>query len=178
MNANTKKIIDYAILNRKAEKNATVFFGADYLSDIPICELADTYLPDTLVYNRSLKGLDINTAQEVLDSLVCSLQPDKVFVCLGENDVKKPDFELEIFAEKFEWLLYTLHARCNCKIFILSVPDAACGQINTVLQSISQKHGCVFIDTRDCRASFLQLFSKIRFFLRSHPITFFEAMHG
>jgi len=177
MNVYTKKIKEYKILNDKAKKNATVFFGADWLYEVPIAELLEDYALEIPVYNRSLKGLKIDEAEKVVESVICTLSPEKVFINLGENDVNAPDFNPEKFAEKYEWLLYTLHAKCNCELYILSIAGEQYGAVNVLLRKIAEKYECTYIDTQNCCTSFLQFFSKIRFFLRKQPITFFQAMN-
>ena len=176
MSAHAEKMKEYKILNQKAEKNGAVFFGADWLHEIPIGELAQDYDLDIPVYNRSLRGLKIGEAEKMMESVVFPLCPDKVFISLGENDVYAPGFDPVAFAEKFEWLLYTLHAKCHCEMYILSLTDDTCGTVNTLLRKIAEKYECTYIDVRSC-CSLLQFFSKIRFFLRKHPITFFQAIN-
>lgn len=170
-------INNYKHLNITAKKNATVFFGADWLNEIPIAELIRDNYVDSVVYNRSLKGLTLDDAEQIITECVCDLNPDKVFINIGENDIIKADFDIKKFTEKYEWLLYTIHSKCNCKIYILSVIRDNQNLINSSLKNIAEKYICEYIDLRTCEKSVLKFFSKIRFFLRSKPITFYEAIN-
>ena len=161
----------YSLLNKTAEKNAPVFFGADWLYDIPVAELMRDSGSDCAVYNRSLKGLMLADAEAVIDTCICELSPSKVFVNLGENDSASNEF-----AEKFEWLLYTINAKCGCDIYIISTVNDKTGGMNEILKNTAEKYGCEYIDIREYKDSFPKIFSRLRFFLRSHPITFCEAM--
>ncbi|MBQ8526544.1 MAG: hypothetical protein IJ460_07510 [Clostridia bacterium] len=173
----TEILNNYKTINSSAEKNAVVFFGADWLSGIPVAELARDAGIDAPVYNRSLSGLTLGEAEQAADTCVCSLQPDKVFINIGENDICE-GFDKKEFAEKYEWLLYTLHSKCCCKIYILSIVNDKFGAANGMLRAIAEKYGCEYVDIQDCRTSFRSFFSKVRFFLRKHPISFYEAMRS
>lgn len=169
-----QKLEEYKTLNNVAERKSSVFFGADWLSSIPMTELAESIgMP---IYNRSLKGLRIEDAESVLEICVSSLDPGKVFISLGENDIAENDFDEDSFCEKYEWLLYTIHSKCSCEIYILSIPNDKASGVNIRLRRIAEKYGCEFIDVQNCRNSFMKFFSMVRYFLRSHPISFCEAM--
>jgi len=165
---------EYKLLNKKAEKHSVVFFGADWLYDIPVAELARDNGIDTAVYNRSLRGLSLKDSEKIIDECICDLSPDKVFINIGENDISD-SFDADEFAEKFEWLLYTVNAKCRCRIYILSIVNDSQGA-NEIIKKIAEKYGCEYIDIRNCCKSAVEFFAKIRFFLRQHRITFCEAM--
>lgn len=169
-----EKLKSYSELNEKAEKNSIVFFGTDWLCDVPVAELARDNGIDEAVYNRSVKGLLLKDSEKVIDECICSLRPERIFINIGENDVKE-GFDSGEFAERFEWLLYTINAKCGCKIFILSIVNDSCNA-NEIIKKIADKYGCEYIDIRSCRQSAATFFSKIRYFLRHRPITFCEAM--
>lgn len=174
MNKYAEVLRNYQSLNKGAKEKATVFFGADWLNKIPVTELAQDYGIES-VYNRSLNGLTLDDAELVLETCVFDLQPDKVFINLGENEPDGLSFDAVEFEEKFEWLLYTIHSKCNCRIYILSVVDNRSRIVNELLKQISEKYECEYIDISNCRTSILNFFTKIRFFLRSKPINFCEA---
>ena len=177
MNKYAENLNHYQFLNKTAKTNAAVFFGADWLSKLPIAEYIRDSGIESAVYNRSLAGLVLDDAEQVLEDCVYALLPDKVFINLGENDIKNPDFNDSRFMEKFEWLLYAIHSRCNCNIYILSVINDYQNQVNHILKKIAEKYECEYIDISSCRSSAFKFFSKIRFFLRRSPISFYEAFH-
>lgn len=174
-------MIDFKQINEVAKENGVVFFGSTYFESVPVNELAQDYDTQLPVYNRSVNGLTIDKVSDVLESCVLDLEPSKLFICLGDEDIRKDDFNLSDFIEKYQWMLYTLHNRCNAKIYIVSVmslnPKTAA--VNERLKKLAAETGCIYVDTQAAlksAKSTLRLFSELRFFMRNHPITFHEAM--
>lgn len=167
---------DFKELNKKAKQGGIVFFGTDWLAGVPIGEIARDNGLETAVYNRSINGAFLRDGESCIDVCVTDLKPCKVFINMGENDVKNDGFDEETFFEKYEWMLYTINAKCKCEIYILSVFGDKSGAINKKLRALAENYGCEYIDIGMCEKSHLNFFSKIRFFMRTRPITFFEAM--
>ena len=63
-----------------------VIFGSTYMSEFPIYELINKCKLENAVYNRSIKGLTVKEAIEILDDCVVGIRPSKVFVALGEEE--------------------------------------------------------------------------------------------
>ncbi|MGN0467109.1 MAG: SGNH/GDSL hydrolase family protein [Acutalibacteraceae bacterium] len=174
-------MIDYSQMNEVAKRNGIVFLGSSYLESIPVNELAQDFETDLPVYNRSVEGLTIDKACDMLDSCVLELNPSKVFISIGDEDVKKSDLDIKSFIEKYQWLLYTLHSRSNAKIYIVSVlSDApAASLINEKLKKTAKETGCQYVDVSASIKSEkpgIRLFDTLRFYMRSKPITFGAAM--
>lgn len=174
-------MIDFKQFNEVAKENGIVFFGSTYFEAVPVNELAQDFDTEVPVYNRSVSGLTIDKVQGLLDSCVLELNPSKVFICIGDEDIRKENFSLSDFMEAYQWMLYTLHNRCKAKIYIVSVmsPDPMAQTVNERLKKLAAETGCVYADT--CAAlksdkSTLRFFSVLRYFMRNHPITFHEAM--
>ena len=68
-----------------------VIFGSTYMSEFPIYELINKCNSDNAVYNRSVKGLTVKEAIEILDDCVVDIHPNKVFIALGEEDESNPN---------------------------------------------------------------------------------------
>lgn len=166
----------YKELNESVQLNSTVFFGADWLCNIPLLELSQTKGLETVIYNRSIKGLKMSDAENAIETCVCNLHPTKLFVNIGENDIMDKNFCAEKFIEKYEWLLYTLHLKCNCAIYVLSVTNDKYNVINWQIKDLAMRHGYEYVDLETCKTSPLDFFHKIRFFLRTRPLSFLEAM--
>ena len=176
MNTYTEQLKKYEIINKAILKNGAVIFGGDWICDIPVSELARDYEIDVPVYNRSIRGLSADNAEKLIDTCIFALMPNKVFINLGENDVIKDNFNADDFIDKYEWILYTIHSKCNCSIYIMSIAADKTGRINNKLKKLAEKYECEYIDIQGCVNSFLKFFSKIKFFLRNHSITLCEAM--
>ncbi|MBQ9098677.1 MAG: hypothetical protein IJY50_04525 [Clostridia bacterium] len=80
-----KKINDLAL------PGEIVIFGSTYMSEFPIYELINKCKLENAVYNRSIKGLTVKEAIEILDDCVVDIHPSKVFIALGEEDESDPD---------------------------------------------------------------------------------------
>lgn len=167
---------NYRTLNKEARDNAIVFFGADWLSNVPVAEIIRDNNSDAVVYNRSIRGARLKESIQFIENSVCELNPIKIFVNIGENDISDENFKPEEFAERYEWLLYEINSKCKCEIYALSLINDDSGEVNNIIKSIAVKHGCQYIDINKCRFSIDHFFSEIRYFLRNKPITFFEAM--
>lgn len=166
----------YEELNKSAKPGGIVFFGTDWMAEMPISEMAKDNGFSENVYNRSVKGFLIKDSEHILNACVKKLSPEKVFINVGENDLKNIDFNMDEFVEKYEWMLYTIHTSCNCNIYILSLLDDKTGKVNEALEKLANNYGCEYIDISACQNSYSGFFSRVRFFMRNHPITFFEAM--
>lgn len=174
-------MIDFKQFNEVAKENGIVFFGSTYFAAVPVNELAQDFDTQIPVYNRSVAGLTVDKVNGLLDSCVLELDPSKVFICLGDEDIKKENFNLSEFIEKYQWMLYTLHNRCKAKIYMVSVmsPDPTAQAVNERLKKLAAETGCIYADTRaalQSEKSTLKVFSVLRYYMRNHPITFHEAM--
>lgn len=174
-------MIDFKQINEVAKENGVVFFGSTYFESVPVNELAQDFDTNLPVYNRSVGGLTIDKVSDVLESCVLDLEPSKLFICLGDEDIKSECFSLSDFIEKYQWMLYTLHNRCKAKIYIVSVMslDPKASAVNERLKRLAADTGCIYVDTQAAlksAKSTLRFFSVLRFFMRKHPITFNEAM--
>ena len=174
-------MIDYKQINSVAKHGGIVFLGSSYLGSIPICELAQDFETELPVYNRSIDGLTIDKVCDELESCVLELNPSKVFISIGDEDVKNAELDIKTFIEKYQWMLYTLHSRSRAKIHIVSVlsEEPAALDINERLKRLAKETGCEYVDaasTVKAEKPSLRLFDILRFYMRSRPITFSAAM--
>lgn len=68
-----------------------VIFGSTYMSNFPMYELVNKSMIESAVYNRSIRGLTVRDALEIVEECVIALRPGKIFVSLGEEDEHNPD---------------------------------------------------------------------------------------
>lgn len=170
----------YHHLNGIAERNSTVCFGSDCFSKIPFTELSNSFNIDTPVYNRSITGLSIDDCEEVLKECIFELCPSKVFLNIGEEDIKKKDFDCEKFISSYEWLLYIVHTRCKGRIYVVSIinESSKTSYVNEKLKSIAKNTGCHYVDITAAKntnqVDELKIFEIIRYYLRSKNLTLTE----
>lgn len=172
----------YAEMNDRAEKNGIVFFGTDFFGELPTAELKTVFALDDTVLNRSIRHATVSEMEQALDTCVFALAPKKVFLNIGENDIKDPHFDMDAFLRRYEWLLYTIHNKIKTTIYVVSVisdsPTAA--KVNDGLKALARECGCRYIDLVPALAAekpVLRILDILKFFVRSHPISFYDAMH-
>ena len=172
----------YHRLTRAALSGCAVLFGSSCFAGIPVGELARDLGADAPVYNRSLDDLTLAEAEEAFAECVCPLQPDKVFINLGEADLAQSDFDPQRFLSAYEWLLYIMNNRLKGKtqIYLVSILSAhhAAAAVNEGLARLAEDTGCTYVDiTRAaaCENTEIRVFEMLRRFLRCHALHFSEA---
>ena len=60
-----------------------VVFGSTFMANFPFYELSQKYMMTNAVYNRSIEGLTLAEAEEILQECVLEIKPGKVFLALG-----------------------------------------------------------------------------------------------
>lgn len=183
MSMNSLELNLYHRLNSVALSGCAVLFGSSRFAGIPFGELARDLGADTPVYNRSIDGLTLSDAEQALSECVYPLCPAKVFINLGEEDLKRPDFDIHSFLSAYEWIMYTLNSRLKGKtqLYIVSVLSAhpAAAAVNEGLERLANDTGCTYIDvTRAaaCENTEIRIFEILRRFLRCHAIRFSDAL--
>lgn len=92
MNTFSDELSRYSQMNEVSTTNGVVFFGSSYFANIPVSELARDYELEEKVYNRSLHGMTISEVDGVLENCIYSLSPKKIFINIGEEDIKSESF--------------------------------------------------------------------------------------
>lgn len=175
-----RELNKYHHLNNVAENNGIVFFGSGSFLKIPFAELSQSFCIDKPVYNRSIEGLTLTECEKVLKECIFELSPSKIFLALGEEDIKKEDFDCEKFLSSYEWLLYTIHGECKGRIYIVSVigDNPKISYVNQKLRQTAKNTGCSFIDISaviNSKQTELDIFEILRCRLRQRTISMTEA---
>ena len=181
MNTFSKELARFSQMNEVSSTNGVVFFGSTSFNEMPLAELARDYDLEEKVYNRSISGLTIADVDSVLDDCVLNLSPKKVFISIGEEDVEKESFNEKEFLAKYEWMLYSIHDKCDAQIYIVSVLSrmAIASRINERLSKLAKETGCTYIDAASAlyyEKPDMMIFEDLKPYIRNHNITFAEAM--
>lgn len=182
INAMTDIEVKYNSMNRIAEKGGVVFFGSDYFDSVPFCELAESFHMEENIHNRSVPHKNIDEACAMVDTCITDLAPQKVFVNLGDADLKNGNVDIDEFISKYEWLLYTINNRTSANMYIVSVLSdlPAARSINRKLKQLAVDHGCKFIDitgTMGTENQYLQAFDRMKTFIRTRALSFYDAIN-
>lgn len=119
----------------------------------------------------------------MLNTCVLDLAPQKVFINMGDYDIKNYDLDVNEFIAKYEWMLYTINKNTNADIHVVSIlsNSAKAKQINTELKKLAVEHGCKYIDitsTIGVADQALKAFSAMKAFIRTKPLTFWDSMNS
>lgn len=85
LKANTRNHLEtFKILNENAKLNANVFFGDSLTDFFPVQD----FFPEEKIYNRGIAGDTTTDLLKRIDNII-ELQPSKVFIQIGTNDLGK-----------------------------------------------------------------------------------------
>lgn len=186
-NANTKKgvtimnvterISMYKYYNSIALRGEIVVYGSTYMANFPFYELSQKYLLSNAIYNRSVEGLDLKTAEEGLQTCVIDAAPDKVFLALGEQDIENP-----CAIEIYERILTKIQDKCpHCKIYVFSIPGETKNieLFNKNLKQLATQKKVNYVEIQyrwaDKTNPLAAVFKQMLPFFRNRKITMMEA---
>lgn len=128
-NANRERILaeharmerKYRELNRYAEKGQTVMVGSSLMEWFPINELMMSNHIPGIVYNRGLAGYTTDDLLKCLDVVLFELEPSRVFMNIGSNDIGMPGDDLGHLLYNYREILRQIRDRLpECQINILA----------------------------------------------------------
>ena len=162
-----KKINDLAL------SGEIVILGSTYMSEFPIYEFINRCLLENAVYNRSIQGLTITEAAEILDDCVVDIHPSKVFVALGEEDESNPHAVSE-----YEDLIATIQQKLpNAMIYLIGLTNGGsfAETFNQSMVSLCDNKKVKYIDlikkAPSENALFKAQFKQLSCFFRTSPLT-------
>ena len=150
-----------------------VIFGSTYMSEFPIYELTNKCKLENAVYNRSIKGLTVKEAIEILDDCVVDIHPSKVFIALGEEDEADPNA-----ASEYSRLISTIHQKLpEAMIYMIGLTNGGsfAEKFNKNMLSLCDNKNVKYIDlikkSSSENALFKAQFKQLSCFFRTPPIT-------
>ncbi len=116
-----EKLENYKELNRFVKPGQILFVGSSLAEQFPVNELLNSYEKRYIVYNRGIGGDIISGLQGAMNERIFDLQPSKIFINIGTNDMNEPDFTEDALLEKYNQVLMQIIQRLpETKIYILS----------------------------------------------------------
>lgn len=164
------KLECYRQLNAYVKKDEILFTGSSLAEQFPINEL----LPDRTIYNRGVGGFVIDEFLENIDTLIFDLEPSKIFINIGSNDIGLPTYKQDILMAKYQKVLDLIHDKLpQCQVYILSyypvnpnkksfIPEeekafifasrtnASINKANKALSLLASKNNAQYIDVNTC----------------------------
>lgn len=172
-----EKLNMYKVYNDITLKNEIVIFGSTYTAGFPFYELSQKYMFTNAIYNRSIKNLTLEEADQCLTDCVLAIKPSKLFLSLGENDIDNADamkIYKNIINKIKEKLPYSI-------LYILPIHSYISGadKFNDALRKLSNETGSKYLDIKYADynedLSYNKIFKQLTCFFRKTPIGFAEA---
>lgn len=164
------KLRSYRELNAVAPKGQTVCAGSSLMERFPINELLMNMGSTKKVYNRGMSAFTIDQYNEVLD-IVLDLEPSKLFINIGSNDLSIPGDTIGNLITKYRALIQRIQkALPQCAITMMAFypcreedsgyPDdgrvprtmANVNLANEKVKELAEELGCAYLD---CNAPLL-----------------------
>ena len=138
----TEKAAEFSEINSIAVKGGIVVFGSTYMAEFPLYELLGKCRLEHAVYNRSIEGLTLDEAAELIDVCAVELAPHKLFLALGDHDYSDPNA-----ADKYKKLIETLRLRLpDTQIYVTEIPKADAAHFNAEMKKLCRTLGITYID--------------------------------
>lgn len=163
------KLERYRVLNQDVKKGQILFVGSSLMEQFPINELLMTAGIDKVVYNRGIGGFTTADMLEHMEEMVFSVEPSKIFINIGTNDIGSPEYCLEKLLENYGEIIRQIQERLlDAKIYMLAyypvnetdkMPDGNMRKsmfstrtnenihiANEAVEKLAKQSGCCFIN--------------------------------
>ena len=153
--------------NKTAVKGQTVFVGSSLMEMFPVEQWTKELGADApVVYNRGVGGYKTTDLLPILDTCVLELEPTKVFINIGTNDLSDSSIPMEEVMNNYHLILSRIEERLpSVKIYIMAYYpvnyEAAAEEMkpclrirnnekialaNEELKKLAARHGQTYID--------------------------------
>ena len=98
-----KEIKEIKELKQNLKLGQIVFLGSTKLANMDLYD----YLRDITsfsIYNESVPKLKIEDLEKCVE-MISNLQPSKLFISIGEEEIKNEKLDIDDFISKYEWFL-------------------------------------------------------------------------
>lgn len=168
------KLRKYSYLNALARKGETVLVGSSLMEFFPINEFQQTLEKRHCIYNRGVAGYVTAELLESMETCVFELEPSKIFINIGTNDISAPEYTLDRLLANYEEILSRIAARLpDCRVYVMSyypvngeaefpyVPKDSMGDVferrtntaiseaNQAIEQLAGKFGYTYIDVNE-----------------------------
>ena len=124
------KVERYRNLNKDIKKGSVLFAGSSLMEMFPIEQFAAEDKLTVTVYNRGIGGFITDELIDVLDVCILDLEPAKLFINIGTNDLSDSRIEMSTVMKNYEHILReTIKRVPDVKIYLMAYypvnPEAA-----------------------------------------------------
>ena len=115
------RLQSYKTLNKYAKKGQILFVGSSLMEHFPINELLQSLELDYTIYNRGIGGYVTTELLDSMEECVFELEPSKVFINIGTNDIGSPDYSQEKLIAHYDEILNQIGKRLpQCKVYVMA----------------------------------------------------------
>lgn len=164
-----EKVARFQKLNQDIQKGQILCAGSSLMEMFPVEKFVKEEYPDTIIYNRGIGGYVTDELLEHLDVCVLDLQPSRLFINIGTNDLSNPDVTIEQLIVNYDKILCRIEeAIPNIEIYLMAYYpinyEAATEEMkpclrirtneriqeaNKAVEELAKKHHAKYIDIND-----------------------------
>lgn len=113
---------DFHVWNQNAVKGQVVFTGSSLMEMFPIEEWVKELGEEaTIVYNRGVGGYRTTDLLPILDACVFELEPRKVFINIGTNDLSDSEITIQEIMERYDRIITKIEENLpGVKIYMMA----------------------------------------------------------
>ena len=109
------------ILNQYAEKGQILFTGSSLMEQFPVNEILMTKGLSYKIYNRGVSGFTTADMLEHMETMVFDLEPSRIFINIGTNDIGAPDYSEEKLLESYGRILGRIRERLpRAEVYVMA----------------------------------------------------------
>ncbi len=105
------RINQYKHLNKLSIKGEILFTGSSLMEHFPVNELLMNKGINKIVYNRAVGGFTTNDLLEHMEEMVFGVEPSKIFINIGTNDIGASNYSLDNLIKNYEIILMKIKER-------------------------------------------------------------------
>ncbi len=116
-----EKVEKFKILNQFAKKGETLLIGSSLMEGFPIHEFLQNGGVSKIIYNRAIGGYTTTELIAVMETCIYDLQPTKIFINIGSNDIACEDYTLEALLNNYSYILNEIQRKLpDTKIYVMA----------------------------------------------------------
>lgn len=116
-----QKIERYRRLNQFVKKGQILFVGSSLMEQFPIYEFIQDFDIEQTIYNRGVGGYTTTDLMKVLEVCVFELEPGKIFINIGSNDLNGEDYSSEKLIANYEQIIRQIMERLpQVKLYLMA----------------------------------------------------------
>ena len=101
----------YEAQNLTVKKGQIVFTGSSLMENFPVDKWVAEIKDAPICYNRGIVGYTTEDFLKVLDIAIFDLEPSKIYINIGTNDLANPDLPLEKIMDNYQEILTQIKNR-------------------------------------------------------------------